>query len=71
MKAINPKKLLNSKWTASHPVNREKHFLITEVEYSEEGLVVHCLMEALISRRSFPIQWQDLRDSNKWIIGWK
>ena len=71
MKTVSPKKLLNSKWTAAHPVNREKHFLITEVDYDEEGTVIHCLMEAVITRRSFPIQWRDLRDSGKWITGWK
>ena len=32
MNALNPKKLLNSKWTSVNPVNKEKHFLVTEVE---------------------------------------
>jgi len=36
---INPKKLLNSKWTAVNPTKKEKHFLITEVEFDEEGVV--------------------------------
>lgn len=71
MNTVSPKKLLNSKWTATQPVNKEKHFLITEVEFNEEGAVIHCLMEAVITRRSFPIQWRDLRDSNKWINGWR
>ncbi|MDH3987431.1 MAG: TIGR02450 family Trp-rich protein, partial [Gammaproteobacteria bacterium] len=30
---INPKKLLKSKWTAAEPKNREKHFMVTEVEF--------------------------------------
>ena len=71
MNTVSPKKLLNSKWTAIHPVNKEKHFLITEVEFNEEGAVIHCLMEAVITRRSFPIQWRDLHDGNKWINGWR
>lgn len=71
MNTVSPKKLLNSKWTATRPVNKEKHFLITEVEFNEEGAVIHCLMEAVITRRSFPIQWRDLRDSRKWINGWR
>lgn len=71
MNTVSPKKLLNSKWTATHPANKEKHFLITEVEFNEEGAVIHCLMEAVISRRSFPIQWRDLHDSSKWINGWR
>ena len=71
MNTVSPKKLLNSKWTAIHPVNKEKHFLITEVEFNEEGAVIHCLMEAVITRRSFPIQWRDLHDGSKWINGWR
>ena len=71
MNTINPRKLLNSKWTATHPVNKEKHFLITEVDFNDEGAVIHCLMEAVITCRSFQIQWGELRDSDKWITGWK
>lgn len=71
MNFVNSKKLLNSKWTAVNPVNREKHFLITEVDFNEDGAIIHCLMEAVISRRSFPIQWENLRDGSKWLNGWK
>ena len=41
MNNINPGKLLNSKWTAVNPVNKEKHFLVTEIALDEEGEVVH------------------------------
>jgi tryptophan-rich hypothetical protein len=68
---VNFKKLLNSKWTAVNPVNKEKHFLITEVDFDEDGAIIHCLIEAVMSGRSFPIQWQNLRDSSQWLIGWK
>jgi tryptophan-rich hypothetical protein len=68
---VNTKKLLNSKWTAVHPVRKEKHFLITEVEFNEEGAIIHCLMEAVITRRSFPIEWRELRNNSEWITGWK
>lgn len=30
MNQINPSKLLNSKWTAVKPINREKHFLVAD-----------------------------------------
>ena len=71
MNPVNTKKLLNSKWTAVRPAGKEKHFLITEVEFDEEGAIIHCLMEAVMTRRSFPIEWRDLRKSNTWITGWK
>ena len=68
---INPKKLLNSKWTAVNPVVKEKHFLVTELEFDEEGDVVHCLIEAVISNRSAPIQWKELKNNDSWLQGWK
>nr|WP_084649489.1 TIGR02450 family Trp-rich protein [Saccharospirillum impatiens] len=70
MNTINPRKLLHSKWTAVHPVNKEKHFLVTEVEFDEDGSVCHCLLEAVISSRSEPIDWTVLTDANVWHQGW-
>jgi tryptophan-rich hypothetical protein len=68
---INPKKLFNSKWTAVHPSNKEKHFLVTDVKFDEEGHVVHCVIEAVMSHRSEPIEWQNLKDSSQWLQGWQ
>ena len=39
MNRVNPKKLLHSKWTAVTPKNKEKHFLVVDIEFDEEGLV--------------------------------
>lgn len=61
MHQINPKKLLHSKWTAVVPVNKEKHFLITEVKFSEEGHVERCVLEAILSKRAESIDWQILK----------
>jgi len=72
MNKINPDKLLNSKWTAVTPVNKEKHFIVTDIEFDEEKLVVvSCFIEAVMSKRSIPINWQDLKDDNQWLHGWK
>ncbi|MDG2048153.1 MAG: TIGR02450 family Trp-rich protein [Halioglobus sp.] len=71
MKTINPRKLLNSKWTAVSPRKKEKHFLVTEVEFNEEGDVLVCTIEAVISSRATSIQWHELEDTNKWLHGWK
>ena len=68
---INPKKLLHSKWTAVHPTCKEKHFLVTEVEYGEGGAVVHCALEAVISKRVSEVDWRELGDDSLWIQGWK
>lgn len=70
MNRINPAKLLHSKWTAVEPKNKEKHFLVVEVEFDEEGVVVNCLLEAVISRRETSVNWQDLKNSVIWKQGW-
>lgn len=71
MHKINPKKLLHSKWTAMVPKNKEKHFMINEIEFSEDGAVISCSIEALISKRLLPIQWRELQDIKLWLQGWK
>ena len=60
MNRINPAKLLHSKWTAVEPKNKEKHFLVVEVDYDEEGIVIDCLPEAVMSRRKTSVNWRDL-----------
>tara|TARA_B110000305_G_C19389550_1_gene614070 strand:- start:172 stop:387 length:216 start_codon:yes stop_codon:yes gene_type:complete len=69
--SISAKKLLNSKWTILNPTNKEKHFIITELEFDENNIVTHCLIEAVISNRSQQIDWTKLRDTSQWIQGWK
>ena len=71
MNQINPKKLLNSKWTKVFPTKKEKHFLITELKYDENELISDCLIEAIISKNNESIDWNELKDSNKWQQGWK
>lgn len=71
MNKINPKKLHHSKWTTVKSVNKEKHFLVTGVEFDEEGEVIACEIEAVISRRAISIQWQELTDDTYWLFGWK
>lgn len=71
MHQINPKKLLNSKWTAVHPLGKEKHFLVTEVMADEAGVVHSCLLEAIVTRRAEVLAWAALKDSSSWRQGWQ
>ena len=71
MNKVSSKKLLNSKWTAVAPNNKEKHFLITELEFDENDNVTHCLIESVISNRAELINWKDLVESRHWLQGWK
>ncbi|MDV6328914.1 TIGR02450 family Trp-rich protein [Idiomarina sp. Sol25] len=71
MNQINPAKLRNSKWTAVEPLNREKHFLVSEVEYDEDGSVISCKIESVLSTNEYSIDWLELKSEEKWIQGWK
>jgi tryptophan-rich hypothetical protein len=70
MNRINPKKLLQSKWTAAEPQNREKHWLVTEVRCDAAGVVQTCLLEAVHSRRELELHWRELKNSERWQLGW-
>jgi tryptophan-rich hypothetical protein len=67
---INPGKLLLSKWTAAHPQNREKHFMVTELFRDEEGVVLEVEIQAVMTKRSERLEWQGLRDQDQWKMGW-
>ncbi|QYK03229.1 TIGR02450 family Trp-rich protein [Shewanella psychrotolerans] len=70
-KNFSPKKLLQSKWSKVIPINKEKHFTVVEVEFDEQNNVVLCIIEAVINRNQYSIDWRSLRDSNIWRIGWR
>ncbi|HEX8593188.1 MAG TPA: TIGR02450 family Trp-rich protein [Pseudomonas sp.] len=71
MNRLNPGKLLLSKWTAAHPVNREKHFLVTELFRNEEGTVLEIELQAVLTQRSERLAWQTLQNDEAWRMGWK
>ena len=70
MNRINPSKLLLSKWTAAHPQNREKHFLVTELFRDEEGTVLDVELQAVLTKRNQRLSWQTLKNSDAWLTGW-
>lgn len=71
MNKLNPKTLLNSKWTAINPTHKEKHFLVTEVEFDQDGVIIHCLIEEIMTRRSSTIDWRTLKNNDQWMNGWR
>jgi tryptophan-rich hypothetical protein len=68
---FNPKKLLHSKWTAVKPMNKEKHFMVTDAVYDEHGEVELCKIEAVYSNRQQSIDWLMLKDDKQWLQGWQ
>jgi tryptophan-rich hypothetical protein len=72
MNKFNADKLLLSKWTATAPINKKKHFLVVELmrdEFNQQ--IVSCVLEAVIDKEQFNTDWQDLKNSELWIQGWK
>lgn len=70
MNKFNPKKLLNSKWTAVTPVNKARHFIVTELQQNETGKVVFCVLEAVMNQTIFELSPADLKERSTWIQGW-
>ncbi|MDH7942899.1 TIGR02450 family Trp-rich protein [Pseudohongiella sp. SYSU M77423] len=71
MNQLNPKKLLHSKWTACHPVEKQKHFEVTRVVYDASGQVIDCRITAVHGGQARSIDWRELQSSEHWLQGWK
>lgn len=70
-RALNPDKLLLSKWTAVAPQNRERHFLVSRLLRDEAERVVGCELEAVLTRRVQCLDWRALQDEAVWQQGWR
>ncbi len=72
MNPLHPKKLLLTKWTATRPVARQKHFLVSKVVQPDDpGAPVEWVeIEAVHSRSVRRIAWRDLQDASAWRQGW-
>ena len=71
MNLFSPKKLLKSKWTKVKPLNNERHFIVTVIKFDENGEVIDCIIEAVISKKSKYIDWIEFKNDKIWIQGWK
>ena len=71
MNRINPDKLLMSKWAATQPRQRERHFLVTRLIRTEDETIVGYELEAVINNNTYEVDWRELQDSALWVMGWK
>jgi tryptophan-rich hypothetical protein len=67
---INPAKLLTSKWTAVQPINKEKHFLVTRVIRDDKNVITSCIVEAVLTRKDYEMDWRALKNKARWQAGW-
>ncbi len=70
---MNYKKLLNSKWTAVTPQNKEKHFSVIKVVKNPEDpqIIDTVILEAVMTGKSYNLNPQELKNRNLWQEGWK
>lgn len=68
--SINPAKLMLSKWTAVNPLDKQKHFLVTQVSENDQNKIVACTLEAVLTRKEYDCDWRELKDRTRWLAGW-
>jgi tryptophan-rich hypothetical protein len=71
MNRINPEKLLMSMWTTVQPKQRERHFIVNRLICTEDETIIGCVLEAVIDKNNYEIDWRELRYSTRWLTGWK
>jgi tryptophan-rich hypothetical protein len=71
MNRFNPKKLLNSKWTAAQPENKELHFIVIESIRDEDETITGCVIEAVMTKNGYQLTLEELKNTEKWLMGWK
>jgi len=67
------KKLLQSKWTACQPKNKEKHFIVTHVEKNsmDNQKIDYIIMTAVYTKKEYKMNYKELSNNSCWIQGWK
>jgi tryptophan-rich hypothetical protein len=69
---VNRKKLVGSKWTTVHPVDRQKHFIVLDWVRDDAGVPTEMVeIEAILTRNVSTIHWRELGDPDVWRIGWR
>ncbi len=68
----NKKKLLNSKWTAAEPKNKEKHFTVTEVKLNDNDpqIIDFIVLTAIFTGKTYQINHRQLENESSWKQGW-
>ncbi|HES76235.1 MAG TPA: TIGR02450 family Trp-rich protein [bacterium] len=69
---LNPNKLLLSKWTATQPSGKEKHFMVVKVHKPDTPTapIEWVDLEAVMTQRVQRIVWQQLANTALWQQGW-
>jgi tryptophan-rich hypothetical protein len=44
---------------------------VTELIKDDANKITGCILEAVINKKTYPIDWQALKEDNLWLMGWK
>jgi tryptophan-rich hypothetical protein len=63
---------LLTKWTAVHPIQKQKHFLVSRAILPElpHEAIEYVEIEAIFSKAVQQINWRELTDAAIWKKGW-
>ena len=64
MNRFNPKKLLNSKWTAAQPENKELHFIVIKLIKNEDETITGCVIEAVMTKNNYQLTLEALKKTD-------
>jgi tryptophan-rich hypothetical protein len=69
---LSPKKLLLTKWTAVHPSDKRKHFLVSKVILPDlpQQAIEYVELEAVFDKQIQRILWRELSNSAVLLQGW-
>ena len=70
MNQVNPKKILDSKWTAATPKDGDKHFTVTRLWWEKRGKLSQVQLTGVVTGSQRAIHWRELKDNDKWRPGW-
>jgi tryptophan-rich hypothetical protein len=69
---INRKNVVGSKWTATRPGDRQKHFIVLDWVRDKDGVPTEMVeVEAILTRNVSTVHWRELKDHSVWRIGWR
>ena len=69
----NRKKLNNSKWTATQPAKKEKHFVVSYVKLNDDDnqIIDFVILTAVLTNKTYQIDYKELKNEKEWKQGWK
>ncbi len=60
-----------SRSRATQPSNKERHFIVTSLERDDEDVIIGCILESVLTKNTYQMSLEALKDEEQWSLGWK